>query len=79
MWYYETTTDTFLIHMERPGEFELWHNHRLVKTYVDCESAAKEVFRKCTGDEAWDETLHEDIPKSLSEWLPGEPQGYEPE
>ncbi len=76
MWYYETKTDTFLIYMERPGQFELWHNHHLVNTYSNCESAAKEVFVKCTKDETWN---NEDIPKNLSEWLPGEPQGYEPE
>jgi hypothetical protein len=76
MWYYETTTDTFLIHMERPGEFELWHNHRLISTYPDCDTAAQEVFNKCTQNET---LADEDIPKDLSQWLPGEPQGYEPE
>jgi hypothetical protein len=76
MWYYETKTDTFLIHMERPGEFELWHNHRLIKSYSDCESAAQDVFMRCMQDETWNNA---EIPKDLSEWLPGEPQGYEPE
>ncbi len=76
MWYYETTTDTFLIHMERPGEYELWHNHCLVQTYADCESAAQDVYEKCTHNQS---LQNEDVPKDLSEWLPGEPQGYEPE
>jgi len=79
MWHYETTTETFLIQMARPGEYELWLNHRLMGTYPNCEIAAHEA---CTCMMNWangKKVQRHTLPTSIAEWKPGEPEGYEPE
>ncbi len=76
MWHYETTTETFLIQMVRPGEYELWMNHRLLGIYSDCASAALDVYACSTGDPKWDRKEHPDAPAKIEDWLPGEPETY---
>ncbi len=79
MWHFETRTETFLIQMARPGEYELWLNHKLLGTYPDGNSAAQTVYVCATGDSIWDDQPHAGVPSDIKGWLPGEPDGYEPE
>ena len=79
MWYFETETHVFVIQMARPGEYELWFDHRLLEHFPDPDAAAKSVLIGETGVAAWDKQAHQAIPTGLEAWLPGLPEGYEPQ
>jgi hypothetical protein len=79
MWYFETETHVFLIQMARPGEYELWLNHRLLDSFSDPDAAAKSVLLGETGELTWDGQPHVEIPTGLEAWLPGVPEGYLPQ
>ncbi len=76
MWHFETATETFLIQMVRPGEYELWLNDRLLGVYPDCASAARDVHLHSTGDPVWDCDEHPETPAKIQDWLPGEPENH---
>jgi len=79
MWHFETETHVFLIQMARPGEYELWFDHRFLNRFPDPNAAAKSVLVGKTGEKAWDARPHEQIPTGLDAWMPGIPEGYLPE